>query len=362
MMAVGFTAVGQFGYSGNIITKAVFLPINKPLNIMTETVFCPNCHRKNDAAATVCSYCGSLLASSKSSIQTTANVPTSAESVLAVSPCAGKEIDVPSGGIVLLVEGHPEPIVKESGSSFILGRYGQTAVKSSSLVDLMDLGAMELGVSRNHARISYEDNLFVIEDLDSTNGSWLNNMQLHPGRRYPLQNNDRLMLGKLLLWVCLAERPFRTISTFSLELAAAAERVVFLSLEVLQTAVLPYLEALSGMQRVLDELAERPFTPPTILSIQVAATNEITIKAGSLADAVGATVDRIIPWRNLHLDLIGTPATAVDPSVYQSLVRLSATVLADRDPDLTSTEKFTAVEKLTPHLLILAFSPLTLST
>jgi len=291
------------------------------------------------------------------------NIATGGEMPVVLSPCAEHEVNIPTGGIVLLVEGTPEPIVRESGHSFVLGRYGQGATTSSLFIDLIAYGAAELGVSRNHARVSYVDDLFVVEDLDSTNGSWLNDLQLTPGRNYPLQNNDRLTLGKLVMWVCLGKRPSTRRTTFSLEkeLPAAAEAEYRLSLAVLQTEVLPYLEALSLMQQVLDELGKRPFSPPTIESINAAPNRAFAIQIGGLAEAVHSVADRLKPWRNLHRDVIGTKPTAVDPIVYQSLVRLAAAILADHNPALSTSEKFDAVEKLSPHLLFLALSPLSLT-
>jgi hypothetical protein len=68
-------------------------------------------------------------------------------------------------------------------------------------VDLTPDGGLEKGVSRRHARIHRRDNLTVVEDLGSINGTFLNGRRLTPYLSQPLQNGDQLQLGKLLIRV-----------------------------------------------------------------------------------------------------------------------------------------------------------------
>ena len=51
-------------------------------------------------------------------------------------------------------------------------------------------------VSRVHADIQIEGNVFFIEDVGSSNGTYVNEMQLLPGRRHQLQLGDRIAFGK----------------------------------------------------------------------------------------------------------------------------------------------------------------------
>jgi pSer/pThr/pTyr-binding forkhead associated (FHA) protein len=50
-------------------------------------------------------------------------------------------------------------------------------------------------VSRRHARVFYEDGTWTIEDIGSTNGTWLNGLRMEKERRYPLQKGDNLTLS-----------------------------------------------------------------------------------------------------------------------------------------------------------------------
>lgn len=51
-------------------------------------------------------------------------------------------------------------------------------------------------VSRSHALIRYHRGQYYIEDMNSSNGTYVNNQLLVPGRHYPLNHNDCIALGK----------------------------------------------------------------------------------------------------------------------------------------------------------------------
>ena len=51
-------------------------------------------------------------------------------------------------------------------------------------------------VSRVHANIRVEGDLYYIEDVGSSNGTYINNMPLLPGNRHRLRPGDRVALGK----------------------------------------------------------------------------------------------------------------------------------------------------------------------
>jgi len=66
-------------------------------------------------------------------------------------------------------------------------------------VDLALYGGEQAGVSRLHLRMVYRPEGVQIEDLNSTNFTYLNGQRLQPGQWYPLQPGDILRLGRLTL-------------------------------------------------------------------------------------------------------------------------------------------------------------------
>ncbi|MCS6874004.1 MAG: FHA domain-containing protein [Pyrinomonadaceae bacterium] len=58
----------------------------------------------------------------------------------------------------------------------------------------------EAKVSRKHAKIIYEDGAYFIEDLGSTNGTFVNRSKRLPvGVRQELKNGDEIIVGKTFL-------------------------------------------------------------------------------------------------------------------------------------------------------------------
>lgn len=66
-------------------------------------------------------------------------------------------------------------------------------------VDLDPFDA-EAKVSRRHAKVFFKDEKFFIEDLGSTNGTFLNRgRRLIPGVPQALEDDDELIVGKTFL-------------------------------------------------------------------------------------------------------------------------------------------------------------------
>ena len=70
------------------------------------------------------------------------------------------------------------------GSAFIIGRSSKCALILKEYKE----------VSGTHCKLSFKDNLLTIEDLNSTNGTFVNGARIT--KPYPLSNLDSLSLGK----------------------------------------------------------------------------------------------------------------------------------------------------------------------
>jgi pSer/pThr/pTyr-binding forkhead associated (FHA) protein len=66
-------------------------------------------------------------------------------------------------------------------------------------VDL-DTFDQEAKVSRRHARVIFRDGKYFLEDLGSTNGTFVNRgRRLLPGTPQPLVDGDEIIVGKTFL-------------------------------------------------------------------------------------------------------------------------------------------------------------------
>lgn len=74
-------------------------------------------------------------------------------------------------------------------------------------VDLTHDGGAAHGVSRQHACIHQRDDGIYVEDINSTNGTFINNQRLRPLQVYPLDYGDTLRLGRLELQVAPPSKP-----------------------------------------------------------------------------------------------------------------------------------------------------------
>lgn len=70
-------------------------------------------------------------------------------------------------------------------------------------IDLTPDDAIELGVSRRHACITFRDDAPFITDLGSTNRTFINRQLMMRGQPYPIKNGDEVRLGNAILKVII---------------------------------------------------------------------------------------------------------------------------------------------------------------
>ena len=66
-------------------------------------------------------------------------------------------------------------------------------------LDLTGIGGMENGVSRKHAVIHRSGGSYTVEDMGSTNGTFINRKRLRPHEPQAIKPGDELRFGKLAL-------------------------------------------------------------------------------------------------------------------------------------------------------------------
>jgi hypothetical protein len=100
------------------------------------------------------------------------------------------------GAIVIYIENVDEPIIVEGVKQVILGRC-TPEITAEIGVDLEPFQGAERGVSRTHAVIRHTTYGMEIEDLASTNGTWLNGEKIPAFMPRPLRSGDSVRLGLL---------------------------------------------------------------------------------------------------------------------------------------------------------------------
>lgn len=95
----------------------------------------------------------------------------------------------------LVVRGMSEPIKFKDGTA-ILGRSDHKRAMRPD-VDLTHYGAVERGVSRQHARLEIKEQRLLLTDLDSVNGTQLRGTTLHAFAPVRVRRGDDVVLGRL---------------------------------------------------------------------------------------------------------------------------------------------------------------------
>ena len=167
---------------------------------------CLTCGYDNVLTATVCVHCHRSLVDASNGYEdrTPSRRPPFLEKLSQLS--AGCKDDTTQrrrpGSIVLYVEDELEPIIVDGSKQVILGRCTPD-ITAQIGVDLEPFSGAERGVSRTHAVIRCTNYGMEIEDLASTNGTWLNGEKLPPFMPRPLRSGDRVRLGLLEIAVYL---------------------------------------------------------------------------------------------------------------------------------------------------------------
>jgi hypothetical protein len=166
---------------------------------MVQARVCPYCKQENKADAENCVNCGSpLMSDVTTTLSVSGKLADDVRQDLVI-----RRTKLPAGSIALYVMGEKLPLLVESkGRPTILGRQAQGIIAPGTL-DLTKYQGHLLGVSRQHASISFVDGSFVIEDLNSSNGTWINENRLAANEPRPLRNGDVIRLGQLIIFVYL---------------------------------------------------------------------------------------------------------------------------------------------------------------
>jgi pSer/pThr/pTyr-binding forkhead associated (FHA) protein len=80
--------------------------------------------------------------------------------------------------------------------SYIVGRMSEEDTSQPD-IDLTSADAKSAGVSRLHIRLSVREDMLYVEDMQSTNGTRINGVDLVAGKSYRLTPSDEVEIGTL---------------------------------------------------------------------------------------------------------------------------------------------------------------------
>lgn len=181
---------------------------------LPETIPCSQCGTPVSLAAEFCGQCGSPVASpvpeaqeipptlvntpsqippsSKSELpETTLNQPMASPSVASARVAVPTQLQQLSARLL-----HTQTNTTiELPANLNLIHIGKPNDRIPPDIDVSNLPDADV-VSRLHADLRIEGGTYFLEDVGSTNGTYVNNLPLRPGDRYRLRPGDRISLGK----------------------------------------------------------------------------------------------------------------------------------------------------------------------
>jgi pSer/pThr/pTyr-binding forkhead associated (FHA) protein len=148
-------------------------------------VFCNNCGHRNQLGSNFCSSCGAPL-------EVERGEPTTVTFALEGAETAEEDVtfdlgDIPADAGLLVVTRGPN-----AGSRLAVTREKTTVGRHPDSDIFLD----DITVSRRHAEILRQPGGFVVRDVGSLNGTYLNRERVEEG---PLINGDELQVGKFKL-------------------------------------------------------------------------------------------------------------------------------------------------------------------
>ena len=160
---------------------------------------CPNCQHWNEPGSRFCEECGFELAGTNAG---------SAQKVSVRPASPGDMPDIPQQDLVPADKADVPVTSAYSGPRLILPATGSIfKLADAAIIGREDVSAqIDLDgypegkfVSHRHAQITRINGQFYIEDLGSSNHTWVNEIKLAQGQAEPLKDGDVIRLGKLEL-------------------------------------------------------------------------------------------------------------------------------------------------------------------
>ena len=163
--------------------------------------FCPSCKLKNRSDAINCVHCGKPFKSAPEKYTTTKDVEGGTKSFHEDFKEKIEKVskEAPAEGVAIYILDQTQPIEIRLENEFVLGRL--TEESDEKVVDLTAYDAFNLGVSRRHLMIRRSGKGYNAIDLNTTNGTWVDEQILLPQQPFPLKSGSQIRLGKMRIFI-----------------------------------------------------------------------------------------------------------------------------------------------------------------
>lgn len=340
---------------------------------MENMKICPSCQFTNALSNTVCERCGTPLLVLLPA-KTTIPVPeTLIQAIPPTKEAQERQANDHKDAVAFYIVGQEKPIlVPNDVKKIIFGR--SSPGESTPTVDLSPYDAHLFGVSRQHAIVYRSDNGCFVQDLGSTNGTWLNEKRLIAQKLYALESGDMIRLGQLGF-----RAYFETVNTvYTVGLVDEITPGQQLTPSYLEQRVSRHIVALANAQQLLDAMQDRPLSIVSIRKIEADDTGRINVTLTGARDVLRLVESRLSEWRSTRMILIERlrelnerakadvrAAEEVKPAsdplrqdLREQLAQFCRESVEGIAPNLSDSTKATYAEKLTAPLQALLFSPL----
>lgn len=164
-------------------------------------ISCPSCSTSNREGTLYCEACGYSLTEYA---RNNATIPTrqvgfDPDQTSAKATWGSAQYQTGTA-VILKIRDAAEPMRVEPSDRLVFGRSDASSSVEPD-IDLAPYGALEKGVSRQHAVIEISEDTLMIMDVGSSNGTFLNGQRLVPNQPRVLRDGDEVRLGKLVTHV-----------------------------------------------------------------------------------------------------------------------------------------------------------------
>jgi hypothetical protein len=167
---------------------------------------CPNCQTQQLDGTIFCLECGAgmqLGLKLDTTRQIGAGHGPQIPGLASRTPADAATAHEPSMQLTLVIAHNGHRIALDLSDELLIGR-ADTGKGIQPDIDLGPEGGYDAGVSRRHAILSNRNGAYIVEDLGSANGTFVNGRRLAPQTAVQINGGDELKCGTLVMLIEVA--------------------------------------------------------------------------------------------------------------------------------------------------------------